>query len=103
MLVYLSEILINQFGFFNLFNYITFRAGGAVLTALFFSLFFGNLIIKKLRNIQPLGQPIRSDGPAEHIVKKSGTPTMGGLLILSSILIAIVLWAQNSDVGTKMP
>jgi len=98
MLVYLSEIFINKISLLNLFNYITFRVVGAVLTALFFSLIFGNTIIEKLKNMQPMGQPIRSDGPLEHIVKKSGTPTMGGILILSSILISTLLWADLSNV-----
>ena len=97
MLVYLTEILINKISFLNLFNYISFRVGGAILTSLFFSLIFGNTIIKKLRNMQPMGQPIRSDGPLEHIVKKSGTPTMGGILILSSILISTLLWADLNN------
>ena len=97
MLVYLAEILINQISGFNLFNYITFRAGGATLTSLFFSLIFGNQIIKKLKSIQPHGQPIRPDGPKEHIIKKSGTPTMGGILILSSILFSVLIWADLNN------
>ena len=92
MLVYLTEILIDKISLFNLFNYITFRAGGATLTALFFSLIFGNGIIQKLKKIQPKGQPIRSDGPLEHIIKKSGTPTMGGVLILSSIFVSTLIY-----------
>ena len=94
MFVFISELLIHKFNVLNLFNYITFRAGGATLTALFFSLIFGNFIIQKLKKIQPKGQPIRTDGPKEHIIKKSGTPSMGGILILSSILISILLWSD---------
>jgi len=97
MLIYLKQILIEQFTFFNLFNYITFRAGGATLTSLFFSLFFGRKIIFALKNIQPAGQPIRKDGPQEHIIKKSGTPTMGGILILSSILFSTLIWADLTN------
>ena len=97
MLVYLTEVLIDQISGLNLFNYITFRAGGATLTSLFFSLIFGNQIIKKLKSIQPHGQPIRPDGPKEHIIKKSGTPTMGGILILSSILFSVLIWADLNN------
>ena len=98
MLVYLTETLINKISLFNLFNYISFRVGGAILTSLFFSLIFGNTIIQKLKSMQPIGQPIRSDGPLEHIVKKSGTPTMGGILILSSILISTLIWADLNNI-----
>ena len=98
MLVYFTEILINNFSVFNLFNYISFRVGGAILTSLLFSLIFGNTIIQKLKNMQPIGQPIRSDGPLDHIVKKSGTPTMGGILILSSILFSTLIWADLNNV-----
>ena len=98
MLVYLTEILIDKISLFNLFNYITFRAGGATLTALFFSLIFGNGIIQKLKKIQPKGQPIRSDGPLGHIIKKTGTPTMGGVLILSSIFVSTLIWSDLNNV-----
>ena len=67
--------------FFNLFRYITFRAGGAFLTALIFGFMFGQPLINILRRRQGKGQPIRDDGPATHFAK-AGTPTMGGLLIL---------------------
>tara|TARA_B100000676_G_C17997303_1_gene798657 strand:- start:26 stop:1114 length:1089 start_codon:yes stop_codon:yes gene_type:complete len=82
------------FSFLNVFSYITFRSGASILTALFFSLIFGNLIIKKLSIIQPSGQPIRNDGPENHIIEKSGTPTMGGLLIILSVIVSIFLWAD---------
>ncbi len=82
------------FSFLNIFNYITFRAGASILTALFFSLIFGNYIIKILSNIQPSGQPIRADGPESHIIKKTGTPTMGGLLIILSIFVSFILWTD---------
>ncbi len=79
---------------FNLFRYITFRAGGAFMTALLFSFIFGRPIINWLRRIQKKGQPIRDDGPERHIVEKAGTPTMGGVMILSALLIATLLWAR---------
>ena len=68
--------------FFNLFRYITFRAGGAFFTALIFGFIFGRPLINLLRKRQGKGQPIRDDGPEGHIVTKAGTPTMGGVLIL---------------------
>jgi len=94
---FLSTEYVEFFSYLNLFNYITFRAGAAILTSLFFSLIFGELIIKKLSSFQPLGQPIRSDGPKNHIIEKSGTPTMGGVLILSSMIISLLLWANLSN------
>ncbi|WP_103334609.1 phospho-N-acetylmuramoyl-pentapeptide-transferase [Pseudotabrizicola formosa] len=78
---------------FNLFRYITFRAGGAFLTALIFGFMFGQPLINILRRKQGKGQPIRDDGPASHFVK-AGTPTMGGLLILSALLFSTLLWAR---------
>ena len=79
--------------FFNLFRYITFRAGGAFLTALIFGFMFGQPLINILRRKQGKGQPIRDDGPASHFAK-AGTPTMGGLLILSALLVSTLLWAR---------
>ena len=79
---------------FNLFRYITFRAGGAFFTALVFGFIFGRPLINFLRAKQKNGQPIREDGPESHILTKAGTPTMGGLLILSALLIATLLWAR---------
>ena len=79
--------------FFNLFRYITFRAGGAFLTALIFGFMFGLPLINILRRKQGKGQPIRDDGPASHFAK-AGTPTMGGLLILSALLVSTLLWAR---------
>ncbi len=78
---------------FNLFRYITFRAGGAFATALVFGFLFGRPLIDLLRRRQGKGQPIRVDGPATHFAK-AGTPTMGGLLILSALLFSTLLWAR---------
>ncbi|HEY0437289.1 MAG TPA: phospho-N-acetylmuramoyl-pentapeptide-transferase, partial [Phenylobacterium sp.] len=86
-----------QISILNLFRYLTFRTGGAVLTALLFSFFFGPMIIRWLRTIQRQGQPIRSDGPASHLVTKKGTPTMGGILILLGLLIGTLLWADLAN------
>tara|TARA_Y100000590_G_scaffold457246_1_gene609480 strand:+ start:5758 stop:6846 length:1089 start_codon:yes stop_codon:yes gene_type:complete len=98
LFVYIAETYTNYFTFLNLFNYITFRTGGAILTSLFFSLIFGEIIIKYLSSLQPIGQPIRDDGPVNHILQKSGTPTMGGILILTSILISFFLWSRLTNV-----
>jgi phospho-N-acetylmuramoyl-pentapeptide-transferase len=78
---------------FNLFRYITFRAGAAFFTALLFGFLFGRPLIDLLRRRQGKGQPIRDDGPQSHFAK-AGTPTMGGLLILSAILVSTLLWAR---------
>ncbi|NCQ24772.1 MAG: phospho-N-acetylmuramoyl-pentapeptide-transferase [Rhodobacteraceae bacterium CG17_big_fil_post_rev_8_21_14_2_50_63_15] len=78
---------------FNLFRYITFRAGGAFMTALVFGFLFGPPLILVLRKRQGKGQPIRSDGPEGHFAK-AGTPTMGGLLIVGALLTSTLLWAR---------
>ncbi|RID90504.1 phospho-N-acetylmuramoyl-pentapeptide-transferase [Gemmobacter lutimaris] len=78
---------------FNLFRYITFRAGAAFATALIFGFLFGRPLINLLRRKQGKGQPIRDDGPASHF-SKAGTPTMGGLLILSALMVSTLLWAR---------
>lgn len=78
---------------FNLFRYQTVRAGGAFLTALIFGFVFGRPLIDFLRRKQKKGQPIRDDGPQSHFAK-AGTPTMGGLLILSALMVSTLLWAR---------
>lgn len=80
-------------GLFNLFRYITFRAGAAFVTALLFGFLFGRPLIDLLRRKQGKGQPIRDDGPQSHFAK-AGTPTMGGLLILSALMVSTLLWAR---------
>ncbi|MEL6424509.1 MAG: phospho-N-acetylmuramoyl-pentapeptide-transferase, partial [Pseudomonadota bacterium] len=79
---------------FNLFRYLTFRSGGAFFTALFIGFLFGRPVINQLRKRQKTGQPIRDDGPERHLLEKAGTPTMGGVLILMSLLVATLLWAR---------
>ncbi|MEQ8897414.1 MAG: phospho-N-acetylmuramoyl-pentapeptide-transferase [Roseovarius sp.] len=83
--------------FFNLFRYITFRSGGAFMTALVFGFIFGRPLILVLRKRQGKGQPIRTDGPEGHITK-SGTPTMGGLLIVGALMTSSLLWARLDNV-----
>ena len=92
MLYWLTE-LSDGGDFFNLFRYITFRAGGAFMTALVFGFLFGQPLINVLRRKQGKGQPIRDDGPEGHFVK-AGTPTMGGLLIVGALLTSTLLWAR---------
>lgn len=78
----------------NVFRYITFRSGGAIITALLVAFLMGPVTIAWLRKRQGKGQPIRTDGPQRHIVEKQGTPTMGGILILVPSVIATLLWAD---------
>jgi phospho-N-acetylmuramoyl-pentapeptide-transferase len=80
--------------FFNLFNYITFRTGGALVTAMIIAFAFGAPFIAWLRKKQGKGQPIREDGPAGHLLTKKGTPTMGGLIILIPLTISSLLWSD---------
>src|SRR3979411_1094299 len=78
----------------NVFRYITFRTGGAMVTGGLFVFLFGPWIIDNLRLRQGKGQPIRIDGPQSHLVTKKGTPTMGGLMILSGLVGSTLLWAN---------
>ena len=87
----------DQFQFFNLFRYLSFRTGGALMTALIIFFLFGNRMIRWLKSMQGEGQPIRDDGPESHILKKKGTPTMGGLLILIAFGVSSLLWVPFSS------
>ena len=89
--------LADVFGPFNVFRYLTFRSIAAFLTALVLSFVIGGGLIRWLRSKQIQGQPIRDDGPASHLMTKKGTPTMGGLLILISLLVATLLWADLTN------
>ncbi len=89
--------LADEFGIFNLFRYLTFRTGGAIVTALLISFILGAPLIRWLRSVQGEGQPIREDGPEGHPLTKKGTPTMGGVLILTALSIATLLWADLSN------
>jgi phospho-N-acetylmuramoyl-pentapeptide-transferase len=82
---------------FNLFRYITFRTGGATITALILSLMLGPWMIRWLKTHQEHGQPIRDDGPQSHLITKVGTPTMGGLLILGTFSLSTLLWMPLSN------
>jgi phospho-N-acetylmuramoyl-pentapeptide-transferase len=96
MLYWLIEFA-DKVSFLNVFRYITFRTGGATMTALVFVFVAGSPIIDHLRLKQGRGQPIRDDGPQSHRTKKIGTPTMGGLMILSGITLSTVLWANPTN------
>src|ERR671915_959354 len=80
----------------NVFQYVTFRTAYATITALLISLFFGGALIEALRRWN-VGQQIREEGPQAHMVKR-GTPTMGGILIVGSVLISTVLWARLTNI-----
>ncbi len=94
MLFALFRPYADQFALFNLFRYITFRSGGACITALLVAFVLGPWVIRWLKSLQGAGQPIREDGPESHLLTKKGTPTMGGVLILFALGISTVLWAD---------
>ncbi len=98
MLYHLLTPYADQFQLFNVFRYLTFRTGGAIMTALIISFVFGPSLIRWMRRKQGRGQPIRADGPQSHIIEKAGTPTMGGVLILLSLTVATFLWARLDNV-----
>ncbi|QOL25905.1 phospho-N-acetylmuramoyl-pentapeptide-transferase [Thalassotalea sp. LPB0316] len=95
MLLWLGEYLTQYFSGFNVFSYLTFRAIVSTLTALTVSLYFGPKLIRALQKMQ-IGQTVRDDGPESHL-SKSGTPTMGGLLILGAIVFSVLLWGDLSN------
>ena len=87
----------DQIPVFNVFRYLTFRTGGAVMTSLIISFVIGPYLIRHLQTKQKGGQPIRIDGPEGHLLTKQGTPTMGGLLILIASVTSTILWADISN------
>jgi phospho-N-acetylmuramoyl-pentapeptide-transferase len=98
MLYNLLAPLAEDLRVFNLFRYLTFRSGGAILFAFFLTLVIGPGMIRWLKKLQRDGQPIRSDGPESHLLTKKGTPTMGGLMFLLSASITTLLWADLTNV-----
>lgn len=98
MLYHFLYPLAGDFPVLNVFRYITFRTGGAVVTAMLIAFIFGPPMISWMRRKQGKGQPIRAEGPQTHIVEKAGTPTMGGVLILVSMLVSTLLWAPLDNV-----
>ncbi|MFO1189126.1 MAG: phospho-N-acetylmuramoyl-pentapeptide-transferase [Alphaproteobacteria bacterium] len=97
MLYNLLTPLADDFQAFNLFRYLTFRTGAAVVTALFLSFVLGPTLIRWLKRLQKDGQPIREDGPESHLLSKKGTPTMGGFLNLISLLVSTLLWVDLTN------
>lgn len=95
MLVWLAEHLVKYYSGFNVFSYLTFRAIVSLLTALFISLWMGPRMIAHLQKLS-FGQVVRNDGPESHFSKR-GTPTMGGIMILTAIVISVLLWAYPSN------
>ena len=96
MLHWLAEYLTQYYSAFHVFSYLTFRAIVSTLTALFISLYFGPKLISYLQKMQ-IGQTVRDDGPESHL-SKSGTPTMGGILILASIVVSVLLWTNLENI-----
>ncbi len=97
MLYNLLHPLAGDIGFLNLFRYLTFRTGGAVMTALIVCFLIGGPVIRWLKARQRNGQPIREDGPQGHLLTKQGTPTMGGFIILLGVSVSTLLWADLSN------
>src|SRR5690606_15276280 len=95
MLYWLAQTL-DFAGVFNLVRYLSFRAGASIATALIIGLFLGPRFIGWLRVRQGKGQPIRDDGPQSHLAKR-GTPTMGGLMILTSLMVSLLLWMDLAN------
>ena len=96
----LYEFLLNyveMFSFLNVFKYITFRTGLAFFTSLMIALLIGGPLIKLFSN-RKIFNPIRDDGPTDHIIKKIGTPTMGGVIILLGLVISVLLWAVLTNI-----
>ena len=89
--------LVETFSFLNVFKYITFRIGLSVITSLIIIFLIGNPLINYFAKKQITG-PIRQDGPIDHIIKKSGTPTMGGLMILIGIIVSTLLWSDLKNI-----
>jgi phospho-N-acetylmuramoyl-pentapeptide-transferase len=97
MLYHLLPPFADELGALRLFSFITFRTGGAIITALVISLLLGGRLIGWLRSLQGAGQPIRVDGPEGHVLTKAGTPTMGGILILVAVTASTLLWADLAN------
>ena len=95
-MLYLLYTLAGDIQIFNLFRYLTFRSGGAIITALIISFVIGPRLIRWLKHKQHGGQPIRDDGPESHLSKK-GTPTMGGLMMLFAVTVSTLLWADITN------
>ena len=96
MLYNLILNFVDSYTFLNVFKYLTVRTGLAMFTSMFIVFLIGNPFINFF-SIKQILDPIREDGPSDHIIKKIGTPTMGGLLILAGLLSGILLWGNLSS------
>ncbi len=96
MLYNLFSNLVENYPIFNVFKYLTVRTGLSMFTSMIIVFFIGNPIINYFAS-KKIHNPIRSDGPTDHIVKKIGTPTMGGVLILIGIFSGVLLWSDLSN------
>ncbi len=97
MLLLFTRSYADQVSVFNLFRYITFRAGAACLTALVIAFVLGPFVIRWLKSVQRGGQPIRLDGPERHLIEKKGTPTMGGMLMLLAVAFSVLIWGNLAN------
>ena len=97
MLFHLFTSFIDQYSFLNVFKYLTFRTGLSVMTSLLIVFVIGSPLIKIFSDKMITG-PIRQDGPIDHIVKKSGTPTMGGVIIIIGIITSTLLWSDLTNI-----
>ena len=97
MLLLLTRPFADQVSLFNLFRYLTFRAGAACLTSLIIAFVLGPVVIRWLKSVQRGGQPIRLDGPERHLIEKKGTPTMGGMLMLMAMGVSVLVWGNLSN------
>ena len=97
MLFNLFTSFIDQYSFLNVFKYLTFRTGLSLMTSLIIVFLIGGPLIKFFSKMDITG-PIRQDGPIDHIVKKSGTPTMGGIIIIIGMLTSTLLWADLDNI-----
>ena len=88
---------VDMFSYLNIFKYITLRTGLAVFTSLIIVLIIGNPFIRYFANKEILN-PIREDGPSDHIIKNIGTPTMGGLIILTGLLVSVLMWGNLNNI-----
>ena len=97
MLFNLLTSFIEQYSFLNVFKYLTFRTGLSVVTSLVIVFIIGGPLIR-IFSANMISGPIRRDGPIDHIIKKSGTPTMGGVIIIIGILFSTLLWADLNNI-----
>jgi phospho-N-acetylmuramoyl-pentapeptide-transferase len=100
MLVWLAEHLVKYYSGFNVFSYLTFRAIVSLLTALFISLWMGPRMIARLQKLS-FGQVVRNDGPESHFSKR-GTPTMGGIMILTAIVVGVATLAVGLAIAVRI-